>query len=165
MHVGTFKAEEWNADTNVNAVNSNLGIKITVDVHPSLRVADQEIFDNDHRVISQKSGATGRFTFTTTESGEHKLCFQTSSGTGGWFSSTHVKLHLDLVVGETGEINRAQTDKTESLAARVQDLNARLQDIRREQIFQRVPIPHGQVDSRNGRRNFGIRARVRMRVW
>lgn len=98
------------------------------------------MFDNEHRVVSQKSGTTGRFTFTAAESGEHRLCFQTS-GAGGWFSSSHIKLHLDLAVGETGDLDNTNKDRTESLAQRVQDLNARLQDIRREQVFQRVPSP------------------------
>ena len=88
-------------------------------------------------MISQKSGPTGRFTFTAAESGEHRLCFQTS-GSGGWFTTTHVKLHLDLAVGETGDIDRSSKEKTETLAQRVQELNARLGDIRREQVFQRV---------------------------
>jgi p24 family protein alpha len=93
-------------------------------------------------VISQKSGSVGRFTFTASESGEHRLCFQ-ASDTGGWFSSSHVKLHLDLGVGETGDLDGNDKDRTESLAQRVQDLNARLQDIRREQVFQRViSLPH-----------------------
>ena len=65
------------------------------------------------------------------------MCFQTSSG-GGWFTASHVKLHLDLAVGETGDIDRENKGKTETLAQRVQDLNARLHDIRREQVFQRV---------------------------
>jgi hypothetical protein len=84
-------------------------------------------------------------------------------------------------VGETGEIDRSSKEKSESLAQRVQDLNARLQDIRREQVFQRVhspqPLPPlyardgvvgGDLDCadgvfRRGRRNFVIRVRVRMR--
>jgi len=51
-----------------------------------------------------------------------------------------VKLHLDVAVGETGDLNRQDNDKdqSESLAQRIKDLNARLQDIRREQVFQRV---------------------------
>lgn len=68
------------------------------------------------------------------------MCFQTSSG-GGWFTTSHVKLHLDLAVGETGDLDRENKGKTETLAQRVQDLNARLHDIRREQVFQRVNSP------------------------
>jgi p24 family protein alpha len=112
-------------------------------------------------VISQKSGPTGRFTFTTAESGEHRLCFQTSSA-GGWFSSSHVKLHLDLAVGETGDIDRSSKDKSESLAQRVQDLNARLQDIRREQVFQRV-FPYSDVfKCRNEKQSFVINPNLQM---
>src|SRR5271169_2856878 len=101
-NVGHFRAEEWNAEANEYTLDNNMGLKITVDVRSPIPlspfpqcfidVADvEETFDNDHRVISQKSGSTGRFTFTAAESGEHRLCFQTS-GTGGWFSSSHVKL-------------------------------------------------------------------------
>jgi len=43
-----------------------------------------------------------------------------------------------MAVGETGDIDRTNKEKTETLAQRVQELNARLQDIRREQVFQRV---------------------------
>ena len=93
-------------------------------------------------MISQRSGSSGRFTFTTADSGEHRLCFQSSDIGGGWFSSTHVKLYLDLAIGETGDIERETRDKSASVAQRVQDLNARLQDIRREQVFQRVGIPY-----------------------
>jgi len=52
-----------------------------------------------------------------------------------------VKLHLDLAVGETGDLSKESNDQSESLAKRIQDLNARLQDIRREQVFQRVHCP------------------------
>jgi len=82
----------------------------------------------------------GRFTFTAAESGEHRLCFQ-CIGAGGWFSSSHIKLQLDLVVGETSDLDRGNKDQKDSLVQRVQELNARLQDIRREQVFQRVFAP------------------------
>jgi len=52
-----------------------------------------------------------------------------------------VKLHLDLAVGETGDIDRTNKEQTETLAQRVKELNARLGDIRREQVFQRVVSP------------------------
>jgi len=35
--VGTFKAEEWNSEVNNYMLNANMGIKITVDVHPPNR--------------------------------------------------------------------------------------------------------------------------------
>lgn len=47
-------------------------------------------------------------------------------------------MRLDLVIGETGQIESSDKDKLQDIASRVKDLNARLHDIRREQVFQRV---------------------------
>jgi hypothetical protein len=43
-----------------------------------------------------------------------------------------------VAVGETSAIEGGDKDKISDLATRVRDLNARLNDIRREQVFQRV---------------------------
>lgn len=104
----------------------------------------QEVFDNDHRVISQRGGSSGRFTFTAAEAGEHRMCFTPSSNSGrqGWLSTAHpnggIRLTLDLAIGESSEIESTDKDKLQDIQARIRDLNARLQDIRREQVFQRV---------------------------
>ena len=89
-------------------------------------------------MVSQKSHATGRFTFTAAESGQHRLCFQASDVGGGWFSSSLVRLQLDITFGDAGEINKAPGAERDALAQRVRDLIVRLEDIRREQVFQRV---------------------------
>ena len=63
-----------------------------------------------------------------------------SSG-GGWLSSgVHgtVKFTLDMAIGETSRIESTDKDKVETLVQKVKDLNSRLQDVRREQVFQRV---------------------------
>ena len=62
---------------------------------------------------------------------------------GGWFSnggvtSGGVKLNVDLAIGETSKIEAADKGKVESIVGKVRELNGRLEDIRREQIFQRV---------------------------
>jgi p24 family protein alpha len=49
-----------------------------------------------------------------------------------------IKLTLDLAIGETSAIESSDKGKLEDIASRVRDLNARLNDIRREQVFQRV---------------------------
>lgn len=49
-----------------------------------------------------------------------------------------MKLSLDLAIGETSEIESADKGKIEDIVKKVKDLNARLNDIRREQVFQRV---------------------------
>lgn len=104
----------------------------------------QEVFDNDHRVVSQRGSSAGRFTFSAADAGEHRICFTPSSSSGrqGWLSALHpnggIKLSLDLAIGESSEIESTDKGKMEDISQRVRDLNARLQDIRREQVFQRV---------------------------
>jgi outer membrane murein-binding lipoprotein Lpp len=46
-----------------------------------------------------------------------------------------------VAIGETSALDGADKDKIQDLATRVKDLNARLNDIRREQVFQRVSSP------------------------
>lgn len=66
-------------------------------------------------------------------------------GGGGWLSGGQivggVKLTLDLAIGETSQIESTDKSKIQDIAQKVKDLNGRLQDIRREQVFQRVGSP------------------------
>lgn len=104
----------------------------------------QEVFDNDHRVVSQRGSRSGRFTFTAADAGDHKLCFtpSSSSGRNGWLSVNNanggIRLNLDLAIGETSQLESTDKNKIEDIASRIKDLNARLNDVRREQVFQRV---------------------------
>ena len=45
-----------------------------------------------------------------------------------------------MAIGETSAIESGDKSKIQDLATRVKDLNARLNDIRREQVFQRVRV-------------------------
>ncbi len=47
---------------------------------------------------------------------------------------------LDLAIGETSQIESTDKGKMTEIAQKVRDLNSRLQDIRREQVFQRVSV-------------------------
>jgi hypothetical protein len=131
LHLGHYKTEVLSPQTGLYGVDPGLNIFITVD----------EIFDNDHRVISQRTGNEGRFTFTAADAGQHKICFlpDYNSG-GGWLSgpSPTVKLSLDVAIGASSKIESEDHGKIADIVQRVKDLNGRLQDIRREQIFQRV---------------------------
>lgn len=49
-----------------------------------------------------------------------------------------IKLTLDLAIGETSNIESTDKGKIQDIVQKVKDLNGRLQDIRREQVFQRV---------------------------
>ena len=110
----------------------------------------EETFDNDQRVITQttiSSDEPKKFTFTAAESGLHRMCFRpdgpATASLGGWFSSAGtegggIKLTLDMAIGESSKIESDDKNKIETLATRVKELNGRLLDIRREQVFQRV---------------------------
>lgn len=111
------------------------------------------MFDNDHRVVSQKGSSSGRFTFSAASAGDHKICFlpHSISGRSHWLSVNNpnggIKLTLDMVIGETNEIESTDKTKLEDIATRVKDLTLRLTDIRREQVFQRV----SKLDAFGGR--------------
>lgn len=101
-----------------------------------------ETFDNDHRVVSKRENHSGRFTFSAADAGQHRLCFtaETDATSGGWLSSGQgaVRVTLDIAIGETSKIETEDKDKMKDIVQRVRDLNSRLHDIRREQVYQRV---------------------------
>lgn len=137
---GTYKSEAYNPQTQSYYVTDDLAIQVTV----------EETFDNDHRVVTQTSTSShtaSKFTFSAADPGLHRLCFTPSGpaavSVGGWFSgagvtSGGVKLTVDLAIGETSKIESEDKSKIDSIVAKVKELNGRLSDIRREQIFQRV---------------------------
>ncbi len=134
--IGHYKAEIYDEATKAFGPHPDIGIAITV----------EETFDNNHRVVSQKGSAAGRFTFSAADSGDHRICFIASSAqSGGWLSSGMpmggIRLNLDLAIGETSAIESTDKGKIQDIVQKVKDLNARLQDIRREQVFQRVSSP------------------------
>lgn len=111
-----------------------------------MTVTVDEIFSHDHRVVNTRGSSEGRFTFSAADSGDHRICFTPSHmASGGWLSGGQpvggIKLSLDLAIGETSAIESTDKGKLSDIVEKVRDLNARLQDIRREQVFQRVRLP------------------------
>ncbi|KAI9829361.1 MAG: emp24p/erv25p- protein [Phylliscum demangeonii] len=130
--VGQYKGEEHNTNSQKYETHDGLNLFISVD----------EVFNNNHRVVSQRGSAQGRFMFTAVEAGEHKICFTPSTtSAAGWLSggagTAGVKLTLDLAIGDTSAIESTDKGKIQDIASKVRDLNERLQSIRREQVFQR----------------------------
>lgn len=133
LSTGHYKTEVYNQPSHSYISDPGVNVLITVD----------ETFDNDHRVVSQRGNADGRFTFSAADGGQHKICFTPDhvAANGGWLSYNSqgaVRLTLDIAIGETSKIESADKGKIQDIVQKVKDLNGRLQDIRREQVFQRV---------------------------
>jgi hypothetical protein len=96
--------------------------------------------------VSQKGDAKGRFTFSAADSGEHRLCFSPTNwqSHGGFLVDGEdmggLRVELDMAIGETSAIESTDKGKMEDLVGRIRDLNGRLGDVRREQVFQRVSL-------------------------
>lgn len=120
--VGKIDVTEHNEHTGGYVKNSNLVLELTID----------ETFDNNHRVVSQKSFPSGTLTFTSLDSGEHKICLKPSykDGTVG---KGH-RIFFDLALGSAHDyIDSKSTHKVDSLTRKVQLLNKKLEEIHWEQ--------------------------------
>ncbi|CAG7847046.1 SubName: Full=Related to p24 protein, involved in membrane trafficking {ECO:0000313/EMBL:CCA68219.1} [Serendipita indica DSM 11827] len=122
---GHYKALEWKADENKYILNPEIGLNIEVD----------EVATGDS-VVKTLGPPEGKFTFTSHEAGDHTICLSTNQ-TSGWFSSSHIRLYLDIAVGAARhdvEKDRAHANK---LSDKLRELNDKLDGIRREQQYQR----------------------------
>ncbi|CDZ97773.1 membrane protein [Phaffia rhodozyma] len=121
-HYSTF---EWSDESQDFVVNEKLGIQVVV----------SEITTRDV-VVNTRGQSDGRFTFTSHEAGDHKICLQTNSSSS-WFAGSHVKMYLDLAVGSVKHDHENDKAHLSDLASKVVDLNKKVNDIRRVQQFQR----------------------------
>jgi p24 family protein alpha len=93
--------------------------------------------DTSHSVVNTRGPPDGRFTFTAHDAGDHSICLSTNYSSS-WFGPTaHIRLHLDIVVGSTKPNMDHDRGHVSSLAAKIRDLNIKIEDIRREQQYQR----------------------------
>ncbi|KAI7869100.1 emp24/gp25L/p24 family/GOLD-domain-containing protein [Mucor mucedo] len=83
MVIGIYKSEQFNAAQNQWIENKELKIEITVEELPQ-----------GHKTFETKGESSGRFTFTSTDSGDHSICL--SAATNGWFDSSRTRLTLDM---------------------------------------------------------------------
>ena len=95
----------------------------------------QEIHSS-HSVVKSRGPHEGRFTFTSHDSGDHSICLSTNY-TAGWFSNSHIRLYLDIVVGSTRPDVEHDRSHVSDVAGKIRDLNGKLEEIRREQQYQR----------------------------
>ncbi|CCH43802.1 Transmembrane protein [Wickerhamomyces ciferrii] len=121
--IGKFDAYV-NSRGNEFESDSRLKLSITVD----------ETFDNDHRVVSQKSSSSGDFTFSALDSGEHKFCITPSYSD----KTTKIRVFFDLVQAAGETIDSKRKDEVSVLTNKVKQLNNMIQEIQNEQKLMRV---------------------------
>ncbi|KAF8909424.1 emp24/gp25L/p24 family/GOLD-domain-containing protein [Gymnopilus junonius] len=121
---GHYRGLEWSEQQQKYTENPELGIVVQVQEEPS-----------GHIVVKTTGPLEGKFTFTSHEAGDHSICLSTNYTS--WFSHTHIRLYLDIVVGSTKPDVEHDRSHVSQLASKVRDLNQKLEDIRREQQYQR----------------------------
>ncbi|KAF9940059.1 emp24p/erv25p- protein [Mortierella antarctica] len=125
MVTGVYHAEEWNEEAQKFVTNKDVKLEVTAEEMPA-----------GNSVYNHKLSSQGTFKFTSAESGEHIICFTTSNA--GWFSSTKIRLTLDMAVRDLlDDATEASEDSLSELALRVRELNHKVADMRREQLYLR----------------------------
>ncbi|XP_062332445.1 transmembrane emp24 domain-containing protein 9 isoform X1 [Osmerus eperlanus] len=99
-----------------------------------------EVKDPDEKVIlSRQYGSEGRFTFTSHTPGEHQICLHSNSSKFALFAGGMLRVHLDIQVGEhtNNYAEIAAKDKLTELQLRVRQLVEQVDQIQKEQNYQR----------------------------
>ncbi|KAF3058727.1 putative membrane protein C16E9.09c [Daldinia childiae] len=151
--LGHYQAEEWDDNTHAWAKHDGISIYISVDPRAQMRKTTPTIVitltSSPGNLRQRPSGSlaagilVGKIHLHGGRVGRAQALLhaeQQHSGRPGWLSAAQpnggIKLTLDLAIGSS-EIESTDKTKLMDISQRIRDLNARLQDIRREQIFQR----------------------------
>ncbi|KIY72234.1 hypothetical protein CYLTODRAFT_367769 [Cylindrobasidium torrendii FP15055 ss-10] len=121
---GHYRALEWSEEQQKYVLDDALGILV-----------DVEEVDNGEVVVKSTGPSDGRFTFTSHDSGDHSICLSTNYSS--WFAHTHIRMYLDVVVGRTKPDQQQDRSHVSEVSSKIRDLNQKLEDIRREQQYQR----------------------------
>lgn len=80
----------------------------------------------------------GRISFTSHTPGEHTICLYSNSS--AWFSGSQLRVHMDIQVGEHAidYAQVAQKEKMTELQLRIRQLLNQVDQITKEQNYQRV---------------------------
>jgi len=124
--VGNYKCQLFDPRTG-GFMPSSPGIGMHVEVK------DPE----DKIMLSKVYSSEGRFSFTSHVPGEHVICLYSNSSK--WFAGGQLRVHLDIQVGEHAidYANVAQKEKLSELQLRVRQLLDQVEQITKEQNYQR----------------------------
>lgn len=139
---GKYKLQLYDPKTG-GFMDSSPGLGMHVEVH-----------DPDEKLIlSRMYSSEGRFTFTSHTPGEHVVCLY--SNTTKWFSGSQLRVHFDILVGEHAidYVNVAKAEKLTELQLRVRQLLDQVEQITKEQNYQRYREERFRMtsESTNGR--------------
>lgn len=91
----------------------------------------EEVFDDNHRVVHQKSAiGSGELTFTAIESGEHKICFQPNQAGLG---RRKLRIDVDFHTGTAADIDSKKQSKLKVIHQRINSLVQAVENIKLEQ--------------------------------
>jgi len=124
---GQYRALEWHEGEQNYKENPRMGVLV-------------EVTEMNHEtsLVDTRGPTTGRFTFTSHDSGDHTICLSPSYADSTWFSaSSHIRMYLDITVGKARADAEHDRSHISDMASKVRDLNGKLEDIRREQQYQR----------------------------
>jgi len=126
MVIGNYRLQLYDPRTNGFAPSSP-----EIGMHVEIRDPEDKI------ILSKVYSSEGRWTFTSHTPGEHVICLYTNSSK--WFSGTQLRVHLDIQVGEHAidYANVAQKEKLSELQLRVRQLLDQVEQITKEQNYQR----------------------------
>jgi len=100
-----------------------------------------EVKDPEFKVILSKTyGAEGQFTFTTHTPGEQQICIHSNSSKWSLFAGGKIRVHLNIQIGEH-TINYSEVaakDKLTELQLRVRQLLDQMEQVTKEQSYQRI---------------------------
>lgn len=114
-----------------------------------MTISVDESFDSNHRVMNQKNGHSGDFTFTALDTGEHRICFMPSYPQ----EDAKLRVFMELDIVNVQSLDSRRKDDTRSLKQRVLQLVRRLEGIRIEQkvIREKEALFRNQSESANSR--------------
>uniref|UniRef100_A0A8C5PCA5 Transmembrane p24 trafficking protein 4 n=1 Tax=Leptobrachium leishanense TaxID=445787 RepID=A0A8C5PCA5_9ANUR len=99
-----------------------------------------EVKDPDGKaILSRQYGSEGRFIFTSHTPGEHQICLHSNSTRMSLFAGGKLRVHLDIQIGEhtNNYPEIAAKDKLTELQLRVRQLLDQVEQIQKEQNYQR----------------------------
>ncbi|KAL3230000.1 Protein ERP1 [Nakaseomyces bracarensis] len=100
----------------------------------------EEVFDDNHRVVHQKSSiGEGELTFIAEDSGEHKICFQAQQAGLG---RRKLRIEVDFHTGHSAEVDFKKNSKLKVIHEKINSLVDAVENIKLEQQLVREREEH-----------------------